>query len=205
MATISGTSGNDFLSGGSGNDDIDGLEGNDVLNGGGGDDIVDGGEGDDLVRGNNGDDQLLGGAGNDNLRGGAGVDSFDGGSNTEEDNLTSAYGDRISFYEPAATSGVIADLRTGIISNDGFGNVETMVNIESLGADTAFVDHFYGDDGRNAFLANRGDYLYGFGGNDSFFTTSAAAMVDGGSGVDELTLASDGGWLTPDSDGDGLA
>ena len=136
MATINGTSGDDFLSGGSGNDEIHGLEGNDVLNGGGGNDIVDGGDGDDLVRGNNGDDQLSGGSGNDNLRGGAGVDSFDGGSNTEGHNLTSTYGDRISFYEPTATAGVIADLRTGVIWNDGFGNVESMVDVRSPWAAT---------------------------------------------------------------------
>ena len=74
-----------------------------------------------------------------------------------------------------------------------------MVMSKSLGSDTAFVDTFYGNDGSNAFLANRGDYLYGFGGDDSFYTTSAAAMVDGGSGVDLLTISIDGGWLSPDS------
>ncbi|HET9427229.1 MAG TPA: calcium-binding protein, partial [Allosphingosinicella sp.] len=197
--------GNDAVFGGAGNDEIHGEDGDDTLFGQAGDDQLYGESGNDLLRGDGGNDELFGGDGNDNLRGGAGIDSFDGGSNTEEDNQLSTYGDRISFYEGGATQGVVADLRTGIISNDGFGNVENMVGIESLGSDTAFVDTFYGNDGRNAFLANKGDYLYGFGGDDDFYITSAAALVDGGDGVDRLDLGSSGGWLMPDSDGNGFA
>ena len=80
-----------------------------------------------------------------------------------------------------------------------------MVGIESLGADTAFVDTLFGNDERNFLLANLGDYLYGFGGDDDFLTTSAAAMVDGGDGTDTLALGSYGGWLMADSNGDGFA
>ncbi|MEO7178522.1 MAG: calcium-binding protein, partial [Allosphingosinicella sp.] len=113
--TITGGAGNDFVSGGAGNDSVLG------------------GAGDDLVRGDDGDDQLAGGAGNDNMRGGRGVDSFDGGSGGEAWNEeVSVYGDKVSFFEQFATQGAVADLRTGVISNDGFGNSETMVNIESL-------------------------------------------------------------------------
>jgi VCBS repeat-containing protein len=151
-----------------------------------------------------GDDRLYGGDGNDHLRGNEGVDYFDGGSDTGEDPGT-GYGDRVSFFEVRATQGVVADLRTGIISNDGFGNVETMVGIESLGADTAYADTFYGNDGRNFLFGSRGDNLYGFGGNDVIALSSAAAVVDGGTGTDLLQLDAFGGWLMPDSDGDGVA
>jgi Ca2+-binding RTX toxin-like protein len=204
MTDITGTPEDDFLPGTSGDDQISGGDGGDLIQGLGGNDVLNGDAGDDAVRGNAGDDQLYGGDGNDNLRGGSGVDSFDGGSNTEDPNPTSSYGDRISFYEPDATQGVVADLRTGVISNDGFGNVETMVGIESLGSDTAFVDTFYGNDGTNALLGGRGDLLYGFGGQDIFFL-SVAAVVDGGTDTDTLGLTSGGGWLMPDEDGDGIA
>src|SRR5687768_5900691 len=140
MADIFGTGDDDFINGTAEADFIRGLGGDDVVNGGGGDDVIHGDEGDDQLRGNAGDDQLYGGDGNDLLRGNAGVDYYDGGSNYGFG--INGYGDRVSFFDVAATSGVIADLRTGIISNDGFGNVETMVGMESLGGDTAFVDTF---------------------------------------------------------------
>ena len=178
---------------------------NDAIFGDDGSNVLDGGGGDDLLRGEGGDDQLFGGDGNDNLRGNAGVDSYDGGSNTEELNPISSYGDRVSFYDRAATQGVVADLRTGIISNDGFGNVETMVGIESLGAGTAFVDTFYGNDSRNAFLGDRGDFVYGFGGDDILYLGSAAAVADGGTGTDVLQVHTSGNWLMPDTNSDGLA
>jgi Ca2+-binding RTX toxin-like protein len=212
--TLEGLGGNDYLFGGGGNDtanggggadEVYGGSGDDFVNGQGGNDLVDGGDGNDTVRGAGGDDQLLGGAGNDNLRGGTGVDSYIGGDNDLVLNSLTGYGDRISFYEPGATAGVVADLRTGVISNDGFGNIETMTGIESLGSDTAFVDTFYGNDGINALYGNRGDNLYGFGGDDRFLITSTAAIVDGGAGIDTLVVASWGGWLMPDTNSDGQA
>jgi Ca2+-binding RTX toxin-like protein len=205
MADMNGTPDDDFIAGTAGGDTINGYDGNDLIQGRGGDDVIYGGSGDDALRGNGGNDQLYGGDGNDNLRGDAGVDYFDGGANTEDANPTSTYGDRVSFYEPDATQGVIADLRTGVISNDGYGNIEMMVGIESLGSDTAFVDTFYGNDGINALFGNRGDNLYGFGGDDQFYLSSAAAIVDGGSGTDLLQLDTSGGWQTADTDGDGIA
>ncbi len=110
-------------------------------------------------------------------RGGAGVDHFDGGSDDGEG--FNGIGDRISFYEQRATQGVVADLRTGIISNDGFGNVESVANIESLGADTAYADTLYGNDSTNWLFAGLGDHLYGFGGNDILTVYDAAATIDG--------------------------
>jgi len=208
---LSGLSGTDFIQGQGGNDTIYGGDGDDTLRGDAGenslavsgDDIVYGENGNDNLRGGLGNDQLYGGANNDLLRGNGGVDYFDGGADDGEG--FNGIGDRVSFFEARATQGAVADLRTGVISNDGFGNVETMVNIESLGADTAFVDTFYGNDSRNFIGGGRGDNLYGFGGDDLFQTGAAAAIIDGGTGVDTLQLDTTGGWFTPDADGDGIA
>ena len=208
---LQGLGGNDYIQGGNGSDTIYGGDGDDFLLGDlgenfvgyGGNDILEGGNGNDILRGGLGNDQLFGGANNDLLRGNGGVDYFDGGSDDGEG--INGIGDRVSFYDRRATQGAVADLRTGIISNDGFGNVETMVNIESLGADTAYVDTFYGDDNRNYIAGGRGDNLYGFGGDDRFQMGAAAAVLDGGLGIDLLALDASGGWLMPDTNADGLA
>ena len=118
----------------------DWVGGDDFLEGGAGNDTIYGGGGNDIVRGGAGSDQLYGGDGNDQLRGGSGVDSFDGGANTEGD-VANGNGDRISFYDVAATQGVVVDLRTGVMSNDGYGNVEIVTGIELLGSDIGFRGH----------------------------------------------------------------
>jgi Ca2+-binding RTX toxin-like protein len=229
IENLAGSEFNDILTGSTGANVIDGLSGNDTLQGHGGDDIIYGGDGNDsingdlaelntsvsgndtiyagngndVIRGGLGNDAMYGGANNDLMRGGGGVDSFDGG--TDDGEGFNGIGDRVSFFEQLATQGVVADLRTGVISNDGFGNAETMVGIESLGGDTAYVDTFYGNDGRNYLSVSRGDFVYGFGGDDLLQVAAAAAVVDGGSGTDRLVLLSSGGWMTPDANSDGLA
>ena len=209
IENATGSAFNDFLAGSSGDNVLQGLGGNDTILGQAGNDTVDGGDGSDILRGDTatsvGNDILIGGDGDDHMRGGAGVDSFDGGTDSGGQSIYGGFGDRISFFEIAATQGVVADLRTGVISNDGFGNVESMTGIESLGGDTAYVDTFYGNDGRNTLLGGRGDNLYGFGGDDQISLSVAAAVVDGGDGVDLLQVNSAGGWLMPDADADGIA
>lgn len=97
LATIIGTSGNDWLLGTNGNDVIIGGQGNDVIYGYGGDDVIcggrgddeifagtgadvlRGGQGDDLIDGENDDDDIDGGLGNDRLDGGRGHDVVEGG------------------------------------------------------------------------------------------------------------------------------
>ena len=160
-----------------------------------GDLYFDGGAGNDYLRGSDGNDTLIGGDGNDYLRGGRGVDSFDGGDGTN---------DRISFYDHTATQGVIADLRTGIITNDGFGNTETFINIEGFGSTTAYVDLIDGDDNDNLLLgAGSGDTINGYGGDDTFQVDSAGTY-DGGDGVDTLGIFSRSR-LVVDNNGDGFA
>lgn len=213
IENVTGSELADTIRGDDNNNVLLGMGGDDVVVGNGGDDTIDGGDGSDFLRGDAqnytggpfGNDILIGGAGDDHMRGGPGVDSFDGGTDSGGESIYGGIGDRISFFEMAATAGVVADLRTGIISNDGFGNVESMTGIESLGGDTAYVDTFYGNDGRNTLLGGRGDNLYGFGGDDNFSMAAAAATVDGGTGTDTLQVNSAGGWLLPDANADGVA
>jgi Ca2+-binding RTX toxin-like protein len=149
----------------------------DTLVGDAGDNLLSGLDGADYIRGGAGNDTLIGGAGDDYLRGGSGVDSYDGGDGF----------DRVSFYEADATQGVVVDLRTQTVLNDGFGNVEHMSSIEALGAGTRFADTFYGDDNANLIYVDRGDTAYGFGGDDTFEVgAQAPALLDGGDGVDTL-------------------
>jgi len=185
---------------------IVGGEGNDILIGSLGGDVLQGNGGNDFMRGDDGDDQLSGGFGNDTLRGASGVDSFDGGTGGEGLNYgSSIFGDKVDFYDDFANQGVVADLRTGIISNDGYGNAETMVNIESLGDGTAFADTFYGDDDANGLKGSFGDTLHGFGGADHIELAGAPASTDGGDGVDILLLHHDAGPLLPGANGDPFA
>src|SRR4051812_36172523 len=190
---LNGDSGDDDLDGGTGNDMLDGGDGSDFIIAGSGDDHLVGGSGDDSLIGEDGNDSLLAGDGNDFLRGGAGIDFFDGGNNDSTPiAYMGSYGDTLSFRENKATQGVIADLRTGQIANDGFGNAELMTGIESFGGGTAFADQFYGNDGINRFDGALGDTLMGFGGDDYVIVRAAPALADGGAGVDRLVLALSG-------------
>lgn len=194
MAFFLGTSGGDTLIG---TEDVDlflGREGNDVIYGLGGN---------DLLYGNEGNDHLFGGDGNDFLKGGPGADYYHGGSDIGyTPGSGGVMGDRVTFFELGATQGVSADLRTGIVSNDGFGNQELMVGIESLSGTTIFRDELYGNDGANLLIAGVGDVLLGFAGDDLFGTSGAAELVDGGDGVDLLQVMTDS---LVDSDNDGIA
>jgi Ca2+-binding RTX toxin-like protein len=179
-----GGDGGDQLAGGDGEDRLYGEAGHDVLNGGAGRDVLKGGGGDDYLVDGEGDsdDLLVGGAGNDRLLGSAGRDTFNGGEGR----------DGISFNSFGATSGIVADLRRGLILNDGYGNRERMTSIESLYAATnfSFVDKLYGDDGRNSLSIQNGDTAMGFDGDDTIYVNGiSGATVDGGEGTDLLFLS----------------
>jgi Ca2+-binding RTX toxin-like protein len=204
IENVIGSSHNDTIQGDHGANRLEGRGGDDHIVGLGGDDLIEGGGGNDILRGDgfsnyngpSGNDLLRGGDGDDLMYGGAGTDSYDGGAGF----------DRVSFFAFAATQGAIANLMTQTVSNDGFGNAETMVSIEGLGAGTAYADHFTGDDGDNLLLGDRGDTLIGNGGNDSFQLSAAPAYIDGGTGIDTITsFAVEFGSLVPDTNGDGLA
>lgn len=179
MAYYPGTPGNDFYRGTAEDDVMRGLAGSDSLLGSGGNDRLYGDDGNDNLRGEDGNDRLFAGAGDDFMRGGRGIDYFDGGDGF----------DRISFVDDAMTQGVIANLMTGRISNDGFGNRETMVAIEHLGGGSVFADRFYGNDLANDLLADRTDQVLGYGGDDRVQLGSVeGARIDGGTGRDLILL-----------------
>jgi len=150
--------------------------------GGDEDNIYYGNGGNDVLRTQGGDDQLFGGDGDDLLEGGEGVDFFDGGAGL----------DRVSFdfVRDTATQGVVADLRTQTILNDGFGNTETLVSIEGLGAGTSLADTFDGDKNDNVLFAGAGDTVRGHRGDDIVVIQSegSAALVQGGAGSDTLSF-----------------
>ena len=149
--------------------------------------------GNDVLRGLDGGDLLDGGAGDDLLRGGAGIDSYIGGDGV----------DRVSFFIVNATQGVVADLRTLTVSNDGFGQSETMSSIEGLGGGTRFADTFYGDDNANLLFAGGGDTVQGFGGDDHFQVDDAPLLLDGGAGIDAIDSFTQ--MRQVDSNGDGIS
>ena len=125
-----------------------------------GNDTLVGGPGDDTINGLAGNDSLDGGPGGDVLNGGAGADTYVGGDGY----------DTVSFE--GATQGVRASLVTGVIQNDGFGNVESISGVEAIQGSR------FGD----VIVAGDGD-AFGRAGNDSL----TARWVNGGSGNDTLT------------------
>jgi Ca2+-binding RTX toxin-like protein len=170
--------GDDLLNGGAGNDFIlTGEAGNDTIDGGAGNDTLEGGDGDDRLLGAAGADVLDGGAGNDSLSGGAGIDEFFGGDGI----------DAVNFEGGA--QGARVDLLTGTVTNDGFGNAETLVGVESAGG-TRFGDIM--STGRDGGLIGRAgaDSLTGGDGDNYFSPGSGADTVTGGGGSDTLDLSS---------------
>ncbi|MFM9864172.1 MAG: beta strand repeat-containing protein [Micropepsaceae bacterium] len=168
---------------------IEGLRGsafNDTLLGNAANNLLTGLAGNDTLQGRDGDDYM---------NGGAGIDSFDGGNGN----------DRVSFYALNATQAAHVDLASQSVLNDGFGNTETMVSIESVGAGTAFADFFNGSDLDNVIMTGRGDEAHGMGGNDIVWVASAPFRITGGAGIDSIRFDGDEGKLIPDTNGDGLA
>ncbi|MFZ4406782.1 MAG: beta strand repeat-containing protein, partial [Paracraurococcus sp.] len=195
MATITGTSGNDFIdpagntSGvtgglpGAGADSILGLDGGDTLNGGDGSDTLDGGTGRDILHGGNGDDVIIvgalsenndyayGDAGNDELRGRttAGVNGFfvylDGG--TGNDTLRGfGIGETIADYR--ARSGPITAVlgTTGGATLPG-GEIDVLDSILHI-AGSQGADTITGSSANEVFMAGAGgaDSINGGGGTD---------------------------------------
>jgi Ca2+-binding RTX toxin-like protein len=167
----------------------DGGLGNDTLTGRGGNDTLVGGAGDDV---------LGGGAEHDVLIGGAGIDTFVGGSGT----------DTVDFSSDFAEGGTLraaVDLTQGA-ARDGFNNLETLSGIENA-IGTQFRDDFTGDGGANTFtgLGERDvfrgldgdDVLLGGDGDDVFQEgrfgggSNGNDLIDGGSGIDQLSVGND--------------
>jgi Ca2+-binding RTX toxin-like protein len=176
IENLGGSALDDFLTGDAGDNFLWGWSGSDLLIAGAGHDIAFGGDGADELSGEDGNDELYGEDGDDLLRGGAGRDGYIGGEGF----------DRVAFYEVETTQGVMADLRTNTIYNDGHGETEYMDGIEGFGRGTRFKDYFWGNDEANAFAPGRGDRAWGFGGDDVFEVDGAPELIDGGDGNDTI-------------------
>lgn len=155
---------------------------------------------DELLTGDGTDETLEGFGGDDTLIGGGGADVLDGGD-----------GDDTASYA-TATSGIIADLRSGGTVGDAAG--DSYISIENV-IGSNFNDTIYGNGGGNTLDGNRGndvlfgglgedviaggkgsdfanggeynDLLYGNEGADTLFGGTGADTIFGGSGNDSLS------------------
>jgi Ca2+-binding RTX toxin-like protein len=142
---------------------------------------IKGGIGNDLIFGNAGADEINGGAGDDWIEGGEGVDAISGGVHATE-------GDLISFH--SATEGVVIDLSASTISNDGYGNAETVSGIENIHGSEQ-DDVLSGDAGVNFLFGSDGDdTLIGGGGDDTLYGGAGVDQLYGGSGSDVFEFRS---------------
>ncbi len=171
------------------NDKIDGSDGNNVLYGYAGNDLISGYQGDDKLYGGDGNDSLDGGLGNDTLIGGAGDDILHG--NNGDDYMDGGDGvDAVTFNWLGATTGVTLDLKVTGPQNTGHG-LDTILNVENAEG-TRFDDVIHGTNAANILSAGSAgnDKLYGYGGDDTLLVPMIAnAVIDGGGGVDTLSLA----------------
>jgi Ca2+-binding RTX toxin-like protein len=171
-----------------------GADGNDTLinieniNGSAFNDTLTGDAGDNSLSGNDGNDTLLGGDGRDYLKGGAGVDYYDGGNGSDT-----------AFFEDGLV-GLVINLKTGVVANDGFNNQEQIANVENLHG-TYQADYIQmGDSGGYVFGRSGNDTLIGGLGNDNFIGGSGNDSIVGGDGSDNVDYFNDdfdGGSLQP--------
>lgn len=137
---------------------------------------ITGGSGDDTIYGDSSANTLKGGAGNDTIFTSAGVDSIDGGSGN---------GDWIDFSAITSTP-ININLSTQKIINDGYGNTETIINVENINAGSG-NDTLYGDGMANIIQGNDGDdTLFGNDGSDTLYGGAGNDSLDGGADNDTL-------------------
>ncbi len=117
---------------------------------------------------------------NDTLQGGAGNDFLDGRGGTD----TADYWD--------STAGVVVDLSANTTFNDGFGNTDTLIGIESVRG-SQNDDTLTGNFGNNR--------LVGGGGDDALNGGSGADTLEGDAGQDAL-LGGDGNDVLLGGEGD---
>jgi Ca2+-binding RTX toxin-like protein len=135
------------------------------------------------VIGSPNDDAITGDASDNFIVGGDGVDDLDGGGGT----------DTLAFDAPNVVppGGIIVDLAAGTVTDDGFGNAETILNFERVQG-TSNGDQITGDAASNVLSGLAGndtvnggdgvDLLNGDDGNDLLVGGSGADILDGGAG-----------------------
>lgn len=165
-------------SGGSLNDTLTGNDLNNVLRGNGGNDVLDGAAGNDVLQGGDEGETPDGSLG-DTLSGAAGNDTLHGGTGS----------DTANYYVYGATQDVNVSLATGLATNDGFGNQDTLSGVDHVFGGY-YNDYIVGDDFNNkldGFLGN--DTLIGAAGDDFLYGADGDDVLDGGAGNDMLTGA----------------
>ena len=117
----------------------------------------------------------------------ASLEVFEGGAGN--DTINGNGGPDLADYTYARNAGVMADLATGLVSNDGFGNSDSLLNIEHLRGSALFGDQLTGDGGANSLDGAGGnDTLDGGAGNDTLIAGTGIDIADGGAGNDSLVL-----------------
>ena len=150
---------------------------------GAGNDTLTGADGvSNLLVGGQGADTLIGGDGSGSgynvFRGGEGVDSYQASNNGSNN--------RIDFLS-GVTQGVVIDLDSKVITNDGFGNAESFTGVINNAASGNTSDTIYGNNDINDIFTNAGnDTLYGRGGNDILNGGIDNDTLNGGAGADTL-------------------
>lgn len=118
-------------------------------------------------------DVFVGSRSDNGFSGGEGQDSYNGGADWD-------YIDFGWWFGNSSPTGAVVDLAraTDQIQNDGFGNIETAINIEELrGGD--FNDRFSGNALDNFFEGRQGnDTMTGRGGRDYFFWYDESELGD---------------------------
>jgi Ca2+-binding RTX toxin-like protein len=136
-------------SGGEGDDVLTGSPGHDLLEGGPGNDRLDGRDDGDALSGGTGDDDLIGGDSGDlateSLSGGPGDDRLDGGPGLY---------DEASYASSPA--GVVIDLGTGTVAEDGYGDTDTIDGVEVVYG-SGHADRISGSDGSDWLFPGAGD------------------------------------------------
>ena len=187
-----GDEGNDRLAGASGRDTLDGGVGDDTLTGGSGSDRLIGGWGNDQLFGNSGNDTLQGNADDDLLTGGSGNDNISGGDGTDtireesapngSDSLAGDGGNDTVDYSARPNA---VNVSIDSVADDGDRASNERDNVRTT------VDRVLGSAGSDVLTGRDNgspDTLIGGTGDDVINPLRGEDNVDGGPGIDQITL-----------------
>lgn len=191
----------DRIIGGVGRDTIFAGSGDNTLAGGDGDDLIGGGVHVDLIEGGDGRDSLYGAAGQDTVLGGGGNDTIGKYEADAADSLDG--GDGVDLIEirlaPGETAAQVIDLTTNQTVAATLSDGTSFERFERIDFTGGGGDDVVTGSARTDILrTSRGqDRLLGGDGNDRFFDSALSDddggdSLDGGAGVDLLTINSRG-------------